>query len=108
MSQEEKPIEVHVDLSRIEERLKSLEEMLSRKPEPVEAGKGEVLTPKESHHTRILEALKSGSLKEQWEAPLSLPEKPTSNLVAYIARSMEIRGRMGDVVNYFKGFDFTF
>ena len=102
---EEKPIEVHVDLSGVLERLSKLERVLTGAGDG--AGKGEVSTPRENPRRRIIEALKGGSLREQWEVPISLPDKPTASIATFIQRSGEIRGQRGDSVTipFVRSFD---
>jgi hypothetical protein len=104
MSEQEKPIEVHVDLSGVMERLSRLEKMLTAGQE---AGKGEVTVPKENPRKRVVEALKAGSLREQWEAPISLPDKPTASIATFVQRSTEVRGQRGDSVTipFVRSFD---
>lgn len=101
---EEKPIEVHVDLGGVMERLNRLERMLTGSPD---AGKGEVTASRDNPRHRIVEALKAGSLREQWEPPISLPDKPTASIATFIQRSGEIRGQRGDVVSipYVRSFE---
>lgn len=91
-------VQVDVDsiLKKIDEKFEALKNEL--KPIKTES-KGEVLPATENRYAKILESIKRGGLKEQWEAPLALPTKPTANLVAYIAKSEEIQGQMGDVVS---------
>jgi hypothetical protein len=101
MSSEEKPVEVVVDLKSLEERIaKILEDRLSKLAEkPSESGgKGVVEPARNERYAKILEALKHGGLKEQWEAPIRLPEKNTASIMSYVARSNEIRGNLGDTV----------
>ncbi|MBS7647960.1 hypothetical protein KEJ24_09040 [Candidatus Bathyarchaeota archaeon] len=87
----EQPVELHLNLSDLLETVKIAKT----------GGKGEVLpTPVNvNRHARIAEALRRGSLKEQWEAPMLGVDKPTANIIDYIYRSDEIRGHPGDVVN---------
>ncbi|MEM0050682.1 MAG: phage major capsid protein [Candidatus Bathyarchaeia archaeon] len=88
-------VDIESILKRIDEKFETLKnELLKQKTE----SKGEVLPPAENRYAKILEMIKRGGLKEQWEAPLPLPSPPTANLVAYIAKSDEIQGEMGDVV----------
>lgn len=107
MSGEEKPVEVHVDLSGIMEKLNELERKLTGSKG--EMGKGEVSAPKENRYAKILEMLKnrSGTIREQWEAPISLPVKSTASLMSFVFRSDEVRGNLGDTVSipYVRAFD---
>jgi hypothetical protein len=108
---EEKPIEVHVDLSKILERFDKLEAIiaeLKKKPEAEsEGGKGLVASaPAENRLAKILEAIRH-NLKEQWEAPFMLPSPPTASVLSFVQQSDAIAGKLGDTVNipYVKRFD---
>ncbi|MCD6443649.1 phage major capsid protein [Candidatus Bathyarchaeota archaeon] len=48
---------------------------------------------------RFLESLKRGVLREQWEAPLSYPEKPSARISSFIRRSSILSGKPGETVN---------
>lgn len=92
----------------LEKRFRRIEEALGIKANS--GGKGEVLpTPAVSRHAKIAEALRSGSLKEQWERPISTPTKPTAGLASLIYNSDAISGKLGDTVNItvVKPFDAT-
>ncbi|MCD6466228.1 phage major capsid protein [Candidatus Bathyarchaeota archaeon] len=108
-SEEKNEIVVKVEeLPKVLERIAELEKKIDALTPKNESGKGEVLSAKEDYRKKIVESLKSGrSLREQWEAPISLPEKPTAGIASFIQRSNEIRGRMGDTVTipYVKDFD---
>jgi len=61
----------------------------------------------EESRTKILESIKRGSLREQWEKPISLPMAPTARIATFVVRSSAIEGKPGDIVNipYVKDFD---
>lgn len=89
----EQPIVVHVEFDRIakfiEEKLESLKNELRSKVSG--SGKGEVLPAQEDHRRRIVESLRYGrSIREQWESPLLLPNKPVASLMDYVQKSREI------------------
>lgn len=96
----------------------SVEEVLvesQRKEEP--AGKGLVPEPAVAEavidadakrRRTIVERLTAGSIREQWEAPMSIPTAPTAGLAAVVNRSEAVLdGKPGDTVNipYVKDFD---
>ena len=105
----EETVKVEVDLSSVMEAVENIKkeiEELKAKPEPKAIIENKADEEAERRR-KVLEALKSGSLKEQWEAPIALPSKPTAGIVSFIQRSNEIEGRMGDTVTipYVKDFD---
>lgn len=61
----------------------------------------------EDYRAKILENIKRGSLREQWEKPVSLPTAPTARIASFVIRSDVIDGKPGDTVNipYVKDFD---
>jgi hypothetical protein len=73
---------------------------------------GESVQPKglvveESSKAKIVESIKRGSLREQWEKPISLPSAPTARIATFVVRSEAVAGKPGDVVNipYVRDFD---
>lgn len=104
----EQNIVVQVD---IESLLKKIDEKLESilKARECEGGKGEVLPANvaEDRYKMVLEALKRGGIREQWEKPVALPFKPTASLLSLIQQSDAIEGKMGDTVNipYVNNFD---
>jgi hypothetical protein len=65
------------------------------------------LIVEESSRAKIVESIKRGSLREQWEKPISLPSAPTARIATFVVRSEAVAGKPGDVVNipYVKDFD---
>lgn len=68
--------------------------------------KGVVVEEKDPR-AKILESIKRGSLREQWEKPISLPTAPSAGISTFVLRSEAVSGKPGDVVNipYVKDFD---
>lgn len=98
---EDKPVEIHVDLAellkKIDEKFAVLEAKISP---PKTESKGETLPAQTNPRARIVEALKSGSLREQWEKPISIPKTPIASLLEYVQISTAIQGgKPGDTVN---------
>jgi len=65
------------------------------------------LVVEESSRAKILESIKRGSLREQWEKPISLPPASAARIATFVIRSGAVAGKPGDVVNvpYVKDFD---
>jgi hypothetical protein len=65
------------------------------------------LVVEESSRAKILESIKRGSLREQWEKPVSLPTAPAARIATFVVRSGAVAGKPGDAVNipYVKDFD---
>ena len=80
----------------LEQRLSEIEKRLGIKAES--SGKG-LIGPasKDERLTKIVEALKSGSIREQWTAPLALPDAPTANIASFVKNYTILRGEPGDV-----------
>lgn len=55
--------------------------------------------PSAEGRRRFLESLRRGVLREQWETPLSYPEKPSARISSFIRRSSILSGRPGETVN---------
>jgi hypothetical protein len=93
----------------------SSEEIVEGKEAEADVGKGlvpepaivEAVDPLAKQRKRIVESLVRGSIREQWEVPISLPTAPTANIAAAVMRSEQISGKPGDTVNvpYVKDFD---
>lgn len=80
----------------LEQRLSEIEKRLGIKAES--GGKGLVAPATQDERlTKILEALKSSSLREQWTAPLPLPDAPTANIASFVRNYTILRGEPGDV-----------
>ena len=61
----------------------------------------------EESRARVLENIKRGSLREQWEKPVSLPTAPAARIASFVLKSEAVEGKPGDIVNipYVKDFD---
>ncbi|MGP3667615.1 MAG: phage capsid protein [Candidatus Bathyarchaeota archaeon] len=104
MSQEKREEEIVIDFSPLQARLDQLtkeiaeiREKLVKHDEP--KGKGIIENQEKSRLAKIVESLRAGSIREQWEAPLSIPQAPVASLINYVTVSRAMQGQMGDVVS---------
>ena len=79
----------------LEERLRKIEQRLGLKNET--GGRGLVEAAPARDYAKILELLKNGSIREQWTAPLALPDAPTANIASFVKNYTLLRGEPGDV-----------
>ncbi|MEM4462312.1 MAG: hypothetical protein QW695_05535 [Candidatus Bathyarchaeia archaeon] len=56
---------------------------------------------------RFIDALRNGSLREQWTPPFTLPEVSAARIATFVKRSDILAGKPGDIVNipYVRDFD---
>lgn len=106
-------IEVKLDASSVKEELTKTVKELLEQAKKNEQDKGQVPSPEDeklARNTKIAEALRSGSLKEQWTVAIPVSTKQlAAHIRDHVFVSPVLAGKQGDTVNipYVTDFDFS-